>query len=147
MAPKKATTPAKASTSQAHRTRGVAKPQNKNHQRRLDFDKPGVLPKPPSTSSELAAASAREDREEAVAVAEAPPAEAALPGLTEAEEKELCRFDLTFKYGPCVGLSRAERWVRAQALGLEPPPRVYELLDRVPADSKSAQSLLSAYAL
>lgn len=148
MPPKKATP--KASTSQAQRTRGVAKPQNNSHQRRLDFERPGDPSKPPCASSELAAASAREARDEAVAVpaaVEVPASENVFPGLSEAEEKELCRFDLTLKYGPCVGLSRAERWMRAQEFGLEPPPRVLELLDRVPADGKSAQSLLSGYSL
>ena len=26
------------------------------------------------------------------------------------------------QYGPCVGMTRLERWQRAESLGLEPPP-------------------------
>ncbi|KAF9466161.1 DNA polymerase delta, subunit 4-domain-containing protein [Collybia nuda] len=37
-------------------------------------------------------------------------------------------FDLTYEYGPCVGVSRLERWERAQALGLNPPAAVHEIL-------------------
>ncbi|KAI0701136.1 DNA polymerase delta, subunit 4-domain-containing protein [Cerioporus squamosus] len=37
-------------------------------------------------------------------------------------------FDLSYEYGPCVGVSRLERWERAQALGLSPPPEVKEIL-------------------
>ncbi|TFY54141.1 hypothetical protein EVG20_g9831 [Dentipellis fragilis] len=32
-------------------------------------------------------------------------------------------FDLSYEYGPCVGVSRLERWERAEALGLNPPVR------------------------
>ncbi|KAI0737340.1 DNA polymerase delta, subunit 4-domain-containing protein [Daedaleopsis nitida] len=37
-------------------------------------------------------------------------------------------FDLSYEYGPCVGISRLQRWERAQALGLNPPPEVKEIL-------------------
>ncbi|CDO69701.1 hypothetical protein BN946_scf184851.g89 [Trametes cinnabarina] len=37
-------------------------------------------------------------------------------------------FDLSYEYGPCVGMSRIDRWERAQALGLDPPPEVKEIL-------------------
>ncbi|KAJ7678199.1 DNA polymerase delta, subunit 4-domain-containing protein [Mycena polygramma] len=30
-------------------------------------------------------------------------------------------FDLSYEYGPCVGVTRLERWERAFALGLDPP--------------------------
>lgn len=33
-------------------------------------------------------------------------------------------FDNTYDYGPCVGLTRLERWERAEALGLNPPIEV-----------------------
>lgn len=38
-------------------------------------------------------------------------------------------FDLTSKFGPCSGMTRLERWQRAEALGLAPPPEVKALLD------------------
>ncbi|KAF8342627.1 DNA polymerase delta, subunit 4-domain-containing protein [Cantharellus anzutake] len=37
-------------------------------------------------------------------------------------------FDLSYEYGPCVGVTRLERWERAQSLGLNPPPEVKEIL-------------------
>ncbi|KAH9057458.1 DNA polymerase delta, subunit 4-domain-containing protein [Lactarius vividus] len=41
-------------------------------------------------------------------------------------------FDLSYEYGPCVGVTRMERWERASALGLDPPveesPAVREIL-------------------
>jgi len=38
-------------------------------------------------------------------------------------------FDLSYEYGPCVGIPRLERWERAQALGLNPPKEVYDILN------------------
>ncbi|KAJ7696430.1 DNA polymerase delta, subunit 4-domain-containing protein [Mycena rosella] len=37
-------------------------------------------------------------------------------------------FDLSYEYGPCVGVSRLERWERASALGLNPPTEVRDIL-------------------
>ncbi|KAH9832550.1 DNA polymerase delta, subunit 4-domain-containing protein [Rhodofomes roseus] len=37
-------------------------------------------------------------------------------------------FDMSYEYGPCVGVTRLERWNRAEALGLNPPPEVKEIL-------------------
>jgi DNA polymerase delta subunit 4 len=37
-------------------------------------------------------------------------------------------FDLTGKYGPCVGISRIERFERAEKLGLQPPAVVGQIL-------------------
>ncbi|KAI8821404.1 DNA polymerase delta, subunit 4-domain-containing protein [Fimicolochytrium jonesii] len=37
-------------------------------------------------------------------------------------------FDLNYAYGPCVGLSRMERWERANKLELDPPKDVYYIL-------------------
>jgi len=37
-------------------------------------------------------------------------------------------FDLSYQYGPCIGVSRLERWERASALGLNPPNEVHEIL-------------------
>jgi len=38
-------------------------------------------------------------------------------------------FDLSYEFGPCVGIPRLERWERAQALGLNPPKEVYDILN------------------
>jgi len=37
-------------------------------------------------------------------------------------------FDMSYEYGPCVGVSRLDRWERAHALGLNPPPEVKDIL-------------------
>ncbi|KAF7302084.1 hypothetical protein MIND_00775100 [Mycena indigotica] len=37
-------------------------------------------------------------------------------------------FDLSYEYGPCVGISRLQRWERAQAMGLSPPIEVRDIL-------------------
>lgn len=37
-------------------------------------------------------------------------------------------FDLSYEYGPCVGMTRLERWERAETLGLRPPPEVRQIL-------------------
>lgn len=40
----------------------------------------------------------------------------------------LRRWDLSYEYGPCVGMTRLERWERAEKLGLNPPEMVTRLL-------------------
>ncbi|KIK52340.1 hypothetical protein GYMLUDRAFT_180178 [Collybiopsis luxurians FD-317 M1] len=37
-------------------------------------------------------------------------------------------FDLSYEYGPCFGVSRMERWERAEALGLNPPTEIRDIL-------------------
>ncbi|KAJ3332849.1 hypothetical protein HDU76_012842 [Blyttiomyces sp. JEL0837] len=52
--------------------------------------------------------------------------------LTPSERKEMIdtlkQFDLNMKFGPNVGISRLERWERANKLGLAPPQDVGEIL-------------------
>ncbi|CAN4107133.1 unnamed protein product [Withania somnifera] len=45
------------------------------------------------------------------------------------EKEELLRqFDTSMAYGPCLGLSRVDRWERAKTLGLNPPRDVEPIL-------------------
>ncbi|KZT07235.1 uncharacterized protein LAESUDRAFT_758641 [Laetiporus sulphureus 93-53] len=37
-------------------------------------------------------------------------------------------FDLTYDFGPCIGVTRLQRWQRAEMLGLKPPPEIKEIL-------------------
>ncbi|KAJ7509895.1 DNA polymerase delta, subunit 4-domain-containing protein [Mycena galericulata] len=37
-------------------------------------------------------------------------------------------FDLSYEYGPCIGVPRLERWERASAMGLNPPSEVRDIL-------------------
>ncbi|XP_021816141.1 uncharacterized protein LOC110758564 [Prunus avium] len=46
----------------------------------------------------------------------------------EEQEELLRQFDMNMAYGPCVGMTRLERWERACILGLNPPKEVESLL-------------------
>jgi DNA polymerase delta subunit 4 len=43
-------------------------------------------------------------------------------------DKLLHAFDLNYEFGPCIGLTRLERWERAHRLGLNPPIEVKDAL-------------------
>ncbi|EXJ84404.1 hypothetical protein A1O3_05071 [Capronia epimyces CBS 606.96] len=53
-------------------------------------------------------------------------------------EKILRHFDLSSQYGPCIGITRLQRWKRANMLGLEPPVEVLAVLLRE-EDKKTSQ--------
>ncbi|XP_058161092.1 DNA polymerase delta subunit 4 isoform X8 [Dasypus novemcinctus] len=44
------------------------------------------------------------------------------PDVDEADLELLRQFDLAWQYGPCTGITRLQRWHRAQQMGLDPPP-------------------------
>ncbi|KAF8201122.1 DNA polymerase delta, subunit 4-domain-containing protein [Mycena galopus ATCC 62051] len=53
--------------------------------------------------------------------------------LIHAEDQDkfheiLRAFDLSYEYGPCIGVTRLERWERATALGLHPPVEIHDIL-------------------
>ncbi|KAI5467037.1 DNA polymerase delta, subunit 4-domain-containing protein [Mariannaea sp. PMI_226] len=55
------------------------------------------------------------------------------------EEKVLRYFDVSSQYGPCIGISRKKRWLRADRLGLSPPVEVLAVLIQEEAkDNKKA---------
>lgn len=58
------------------------------------------------------------------------------------EELELLRqFDLAWQYGPCTGITRLQRWHRAEQMGLKPPPEVHQVLQShpgIPASSAAS---------
>lgn len=56
-------------------------------------------------------------------------------------------FDLTSRFGPCQGLTRIERWDRANALGLAPPKIVLEILHRRPKEAKWTECVWHRHAL
>uniref|UniRef100_A0A7S0Q0H4 DNA polymerase delta subunit 4 n=1 Tax=Coccolithus braarudii TaxID=221442 RepID=A0A7S0Q0H4_9EUKA len=60
------------------------------------------------------------------------------------EQKALRAFDLVQEFGPCVGLSRLQRWRRADKLGLNPPKMVLDILLSIDQGSPVAQSVLSS---
>jgi DNA polymerase delta subunit 4 len=46
-------------------------------------------------------------------------------------EEILRQFDMNMAYGPCLGITRLERFERSRRLGLNPPMHVKNLLERV----------------
>lgn len=57
--------------------------------------------------------------------------------MTTAEKHVYLRaFDLDPEYGPVVGMSRSERWARADHAGLNPPPLVWALVNEHPSMNK-----------
>uniref|UniRef100_A0A8C4SI27 DNA polymerase delta subunit 4 n=1 Tax=Erpetoichthys calabaricus TaxID=27687 RepID=A0A8C4SI27_ERPCA len=48
----------------------------------------------------------------------------------------LKQFDLNWEFGPCIGITRLQRWERAEELGLNPPLEVYNLLQNYLEDPK-----------
>ncbi|XP_069812077.1 DNA polymerase delta subunit 4-like, partial [Dendropsophus ebraccatus] len=51
---------------------------------------------------------------------------AVLPELSSLDK--LIQFDLDWRYGPCTGITRLERWQRAEELGLTPPKHIKDIL-------------------
>ncbi|KAH8549770.1 DNA polymerase delta, subunit 4-domain-containing protein [Umbelopsis sp. PMI_123] len=58
------------------------------------------------------------------------------------EDKVLRAFDLNFAFGSCVGITRLERWQRAEKLGLNPPQEVKLLLEGKNADKEDVKECL-----
>ncbi|CAI9550876.1 unnamed protein product, partial [Staurois parvus] len=65
------------------------------------------------------------------------PGVAPTPKLTPLEK--LVQFDLNWNFGPCTGISRMERWQRAQDLGLMPPQDIKQILLAHSADPQYQQ--------
>ncbi|XP_062431979.1 DNA polymerase delta subunit 4 isoform X3 [Rhea pennata] len=57
----------------------------------------------------------------------------------------LRHFDLCWEYGPCTGITRLQRWERAQALGLNPPAYVRDALLKHQDDPAVTYSLWHEY--
>ncbi|CAH3191054.1 unnamed protein product, partial [Porites evermanni] len=47
----------------------------------------------------------------------------------------LKEFDLDSEYGPCIGITRLERWERAEEYGLYPPREVKSIILQHPNDT------------
>uniref|UniRef100_A0A3B4BGE6 Uncharacterized protein n=1 Tax=Periophthalmus magnuspinnatus TaxID=409849 RepID=A0A3B4BGE6_9GOBI len=50
------------------------------------------------------------------------------PEPRQEDLQKLKQFDLDWRFGPCTGISRLQRWERAQLHGLSPPQEIKELL-------------------
>ncbi|KAM4845113.1 DNA polymerase delta subunit 4 isoform 2-T2 [Thomomys bottae] len=69
------------------------------------------------------------------------------PSEEEVALELLRQFDLAWQYGPCTGITRLQRWHRAEQLGLEPPPEVHQVLKAHPEDPRFQCSLWFFYPL
>lgn len=67
--------------------------------------------------------------------------------MEEAELELLRQFDLAWQYGPCTGITRLQRWQRAEQMGLEPPLEVRQVLQTHPGDPRFQYSLWHLYPL
>ncbi|XP_074087053.1 DNA polymerase delta subunit 4 [Macrotis lagotis] len=76
----------------------------------------------------------------------AQPAEEPVAGRGTQGHLELLRqFDLDRHFGPCTGITRLERWERAEQLGLGPPQEVLRVLWAHPGDPQYQCSLWHQY--
>eukprot|EP00069_Balaena_mysticetus_P012857 bmy_07827T0 len=67
--------------------------------------------------------------------------------VDEAEMELLRQFDLAWQYGPCTGITRLQRWHRAEQMGLKPPQEVRQVLQTHPGDPRFQCSLWHLYPL
>ncbi|XP_056657200.1 DNA polymerase delta subunit 4-like isoform X1 [Monodelphis domestica] len=66
--------------------------------------------------------------------------------LEEKSHLEILRqFDLDLQFGPCTGITRLQRWERAEHLGLDPPQEVLKVLWAHPEDAQYQCSLWYLY--
>ncbi|XP_049901155.1 DNA polymerase delta subunit 4 isoform X1 [Epinephelus moara] len=74
-------------------------------------------------------------------------AEAETKTIREEELETLRHFDLDWRFGPCTGISRLQRWERAKLHGLSPPEEIRDLLLQTHTDPEYSRSLWSEYPL
>nr|XP_046256079.1 DNA polymerase delta subunit 4 isoform X1 [Scatophagus argus]XP_046256088.1 DNA polymerase delta subunit 4 isoform X1 [Scatophagus argus] len=67
--------------------------------------------------------------------------------VQEEELQKLRQFDLDWRFGPCTGISRLQRWERAKLHGLDPPEEIRDLLLQTHTDPEYNLSLWSEYPL
>ncbi|XP_038058221.1 DNA polymerase delta subunit 4-like isoform X2 [Patiria miniata] len=67
--------------------------------------------------------------------------------LRDKEIDVLKQFDLCWEYGPCTGISRLERWERAEKHGMNPPDQVRRLIMKHEDETNYTQSLWHDYPL
>ena len=58
-----------------------------------------------------------------------------IENVREKEIQILKQFDLDYRFGPCYGIPRMERWNWAKSRNLEPPDNVRALIEAKPGDT------------
>lgn len=78
-----------------------------------------------------------------------PKAEPEPPQLCEdlQDLQELKKFDLDWKFGPCTGINRLQRWERAALHGLNPLQEIKDILLKESTDPEYTQGLWCDYLL
>ncbi|XP_003726057.2 DNA polymerase delta subunit 4 [Strongylocentrotus purpuratus] len=59
----------------------------------------------------------------------------------------LREFDLNWRYGPCTGITRLERWERAESHDQNPSPQIKDLILEHEDDEDYVQNTWSSYPL
>lgn len=96
---------------------------------------PEEIPSPKAPAAAVAAAEGlRAPTPAADALAECPHGWEDL----NSDQQVLLRFDMTLRFGPCLGMSRTNRWRRAQQLGFRPPLQVLHILERLGTNADCA---------
>ncbi|XP_072048291.1 DNA polymerase delta subunit 4-like [Amphiura filiformis] len=67
--------------------------------------------------------------------------------LREAELNILRKFDVRMDYGPCTGITRMERWERADRNGLNPPDKIKQIILKHENDTEYTNNLWHDYPL
>lgn len=67
--------------------------------------------------------------------------------VREEELQKLRQFDLDWRFGPCTGISRLQRWERVKLHGLNPPEDIRDLLLISNDDPEYNRDLWSEYPL
>eukprot|EP01016_Furgasonia_blochmanni_P021238 TRINITY_DN2352_c0_g1_i1.p1 TRINITY_DN2352_c0_g1~~TRINITY_DN2352_c0_g1_i1.p1 ORF type:complete len:176 (+),score=20.14 TRINITY_DN2352_c0_g1_i1:81-530(+) len=66
--------------------------------------------------------------------------------LSEEEIDGLLRgFDLDPRFGPCIGMTRWDRYQRAKNLGLNPPLELEDIIEATQTNPQTRESLFSRY--
>ncbi|KAL5477689.1 hypothetical protein EMCRGX_G024517 [Ephydatia muelleri] len=76
-----------------------------------------------------------------------PANETSLSDRSSGEEEELAllrAFDLNSTFGPTIGISRLDRWMRAQKFGLSPPSDILLIINQHPEDQRFTECLWKA---
>uniref|UniRef100_A0A0B7APU6 DNA polymerase delta subunit 4 n=1 Tax=Arion vulgaris TaxID=1028688 RepID=A0A0B7APU6_9EUPU len=73
------------------------------------------------------------------------PAQRQLDVQKERELIVLKKFDLILEYGPCIGITRMERWERANKHGLNPPVEVKNIISGHKDDEVYTECLWNDY--
>ncbi|XP_041838641.1 DNA polymerase delta subunit 4 isoform X4 [Melanotaenia boesemani] len=65
--------------------------------------------------------------------------------VRDEELQKLRQFDLDWRFGPCTGISRLQRWDRAKLHGLNPPEEIRDLLLQTQDEPEYDLNLWSEY--